>query len=1159
MFVSQIIDEASEILGTSDQTKVFRVLTQAVQTLMESGHWFHTNAEVDVCTGWDGCTITLPREIEVPLAVNVDGSPTYFRNRFFQYHINKGGMYNPVSWAWDDRGFVATQMDIRQPAQLVAIAESENDVGKTIRVLGTSQNNIDLRDQLPDGTLVDGILLPIHSKNDFMYGTIQPEQNKVETRQVSISPLDEFVTTDGSNHLLKTGELMKISSNTNTLPVGISLNQSYYVGVANANTIKLYNNRLDALADRYPVQMTSIQNSGNITFTDSRYANLLTQVTLQSTPNISVFTGIEVTFNGSPLPSPLVSGLTYFARSLGDNNLQIYSTLLDATNDTNQIYLTGSTSSFNVILRVPFSPQTKFTFGTPHYFVTGDIVQANNNGGTLPVPLVLAQNYYVYVIDQYNVTLHTNYTDSINGINPIVITNEGTGENSLVKLIVATAQVGINNNIKATLANINQSSGSGASVTPVVSGSITSINVTAGGSGYTSTPSITFTDVGGAGYTTTPSVYVSTTSGSAAVFSVSLTSGYVSNVTATTAGSGYAVGEQVDFVGGGGKGAKGHISAVDSNGGITTITLDPVGSGLTASVLYNSISNVVNGIVIQSAGSGYEAPPRATISGGNGSNATASCILTTSFVSRYIVTSGGSNYNNAPAITITGGGGTGAYGSAIVSNGKIVGVTAVANGSGYTAEPSVAITPSTGAYVSFSSTGTLPTPLQQGVVYRAEQPLTSTSFTLKNIDFSSVNITDTGAGTLYLTLSRAYSITFTNYWQGDLSGFNTGDQIYIGTDYLLPVTTPALSTLTPYYINVDTQKTQGRIYDTQAHANAGGSDGLIVITGLGTGQSYVGQQIVANATIQDNTIVLGDYSYLLDGTIVNFSSTQTLPSPLSSGVNYVIKFYNSGLQVYDSTGHNLITFISLGVGQLSLKVIRAMKPVVSTSITATTNLITTGDEIHPRPATGDILDPSLTTGGPFFARHISNTKFELYDTLAHANNTASTTGRLSYVLIGNSVTSTFFVDSVVPPVFVKRIVHIEKPITDASVSLYAWDYGRSNDATLIGQYHPNETNPQYRRIRIGMKASWARILYRVKAPLIASVYDYIPIEQPRAVIAAVHAIDLENKDFADQAIRYWQMAQMYLKSQNESMEGHAMMPPQVNNITYGDGTDEIMF
>ena len=112
---------------------------------------------------------------------------------------------------------------------------------------------------------------------------------------------------------------------------------------------------------------------------------------------------------------------------------------------------------------------------------------------------------------------------------------------------------------------------------------------------------------------------------------------------------------------------------------------------------------------------------------------------------------------------------------------------------------------------------------------------------------------------------------------------------------------------------------------------------------------------------------------------------------------------------------------------------------------------------------------------------------------------------------------------------------------------------------LIGQYHPNETNPKYRRIRIGKSCAWARIIYRVKAPEITSVYDYIPIENTRAVIAAVHAVDLEDKDFVDQSQKYWSTAMLYLKNETDAMDGHAMMAPQINNETYGDCSDPVMF
>ena len=185
--------------------------------------------------------------------------------------------------------------------------------------------------------------------------------------------------------------------------------------------------------------------------------------------------------------------------------------------------------------------------------------------------------------------------------------------------------------------------------------------------------------------------------------------------------------------------------------------------------------------------------------------------------------------------------------------------------------------------------------------------------------------------------------------------------------------------------------------------------------------------------------------------------------------------------------------------------------------------------------------------------------FELYDTYAHAVNTASNTGRITYYDMGSKVSSTFYVDAILPPTLVKNILHVEKPETLGYVSLYALDYGRSNDMALIGQYHPTETNPKYRRIRIGRKCAWARIIYRMAHPVISSLYDYIPVENERAIIAAIHACDLEDKDFAEQAQRYWTIAIGYLKNQNESMEGHAMMPIQVDNEVYGDGTDCVMF
>ena len=195
----------------------------------------------------------------------------------------------------------------------------------------------------------------------------------------------------------------------------------------------------------------------------------------------------------------------------------------------------------------------------------------------------------------------------------------------------------------------------------------------------------------------------------------------------------------------------------------------------------------------------------------------------------------------------------------------------------------------------------------------------------------------------------------------------------------------------------------------------------------------------------------------------------------------------------------------------------------------------------------------------YYTRRVDNNSIELYNTKANALAYGSTTGRIAFVNIGNTVNSEFFIDSILEAVLAKAIYHIEKPETIGFVSLYAFDYGRSNDMALIGQYHPSETNPKYRRIRIGKPCAWARIIYRVSHPVITSKYDYIPVENERAIIAAVHAVDLEDKDFFDQSQRYWNVAFSYLRNQTESMEGHAMMPPQINGICYAEGTDPVMF
>jgi len=77
------------------------------------------------------------------------------------------------------------------------------------------------------------------------------------------------------------------------------------------------------------------------------------------------------------------------------------------------------------------------------------------------------------------------------------------------------------------------------------------------------------------------------------------------------------------------------------------------------------------------------------VSGGGGSGAVLTPVVTNGAITGFNIISGGSGYTSAPTITITGGygNGTGAAATAVVTDGVVTGVTMTSGGSGYIAPP----------------------------------------------------------------------------------------------------------------------------------------------------------------------------------------------------------------------------------------------------------------------------------------------------------------------------------------------------------------------------------------------------------------------------------------------------------------------------------------
>jgi hypothetical protein len=205
---------------------------------------------------------------------------------------------------------------------------------------------------------------------------------------------------------------------------------------------------------------------------------------------------------------------------------------------------------------------------------------------------------------------------------------------------------------------------------------VTGLTVTCAGAGYYALPTITVDN----------GAYVATAPGaSPAVVSASLngTGGII--LTIVSAGYGYTSAPTIT------------IAAPNRGDGVRTVALGTHGVGYSdgtfactvatapsggATAVINFVkSGTSQGFVVADPGRGYITAPAVTVPapdlGGQ--------------VSGFTITSAGAGYAEAPSVTLTGGGGTGAAATAILTNGTVTSISLTSQGSGYTSAPAVAL------------------------------------------------------------------------------------------------------------------------------------------------------------------------------------------------------------------------------------------------------------------------------------------------------------------------------------------------------------------------------------------------------------------------------------------------------------------------------------
>lgn len=148
MLAKEIREDAIEVFGRCDGPKLLGKVSSAVEMLRNESLWDATLGMMDLQSLGKSNYLTLPRDVETPLAIQLDGVPAFPRNRWFQFHLNGSGactQMNAFKRFWDDLGDVVTIFDPTHPFKLHVEFDDAEDHDAQIVVQGYNENGLEVR------------------------------------------------------------------------------------------------------------------------------------------------------------------------------------------------------------------------------------------------------------------------------------------------------------------------------------------------------------------------------------------------------------------------------------------------------------------------------------------------------------------------------------------------------------------------------------------------------------------------------------------------------------------------------------------------------------------------------------------------------------------------------------------------------------------------------------------------------------------------------------------------------------------------------------------------------------------------------------------------------------------------------------------------------
>jgi hypothetical protein len=140
IIVSDVIGQIGRVLGTCEESYTYDVLTRAVELLANKPTntgvlWDPLLIYVDIPVV-DRYYVCLPPHIEKPIKININKSPSFSRNQFFEFSLNGPGSIDPeAGYQWQDRGWKVLQKPWPLSGnQFILMSTDTNDTSTVVRM-----------------------------------------------------------------------------------------------------------------------------------------------------------------------------------------------------------------------------------------------------------------------------------------------------------------------------------------------------------------------------------------------------------------------------------------------------------------------------------------------------------------------------------------------------------------------------------------------------------------------------------------------------------------------------------------------------------------------------------------------------------------------------------------------------------------------------------------------------------------------------------------------------------------------------------------------------------------------------------------------------------------------------------------------------------------